>query len=314
MKYGTLYSQCNSTEWRGHIFGRINNIGIRLFFRLCGLLGVSYQASLFIITAFSIISLGILIYKYSPSPYWSYLIYIAMGFYLFTFSGLKQTIAMGFLVIAMMKLLEDKIGKYILFVIIAGVFHAPAFIFFLALPFCKVKLSGKFLVIVIVLAILVIANRNQIAEFLSEMYYDSEKDFTASKLIGGRALMMAFIMVIAQFLRPLRNDDTVYRKIFGLMILAFVTQFFSVFNNIFTRLADYFYQFVILYIPMMIEPAYVRLNQMGKNKVYTRDNNLGIIIGLVITAFSVWYYYRYLNGTITYVNTIKFFWEVDPFR
>ena len=311
IKYYTLYCSCNSDEWREAVFGRPSNVGLRLLFRISGILGGSYEGCLFIIALFSAITLGILIYRYSPSPYWSYLMYIAMGFYLFTFSGLKQAIAMSFLVIAMMMLLENKVVQFILFVIIAGIFHAPALIFFLAYPFCKFKMDVKFFLITIVFIILVVVNRNQIADFLGEMYYDTEKGFTASEIIGGRAIMMMLIIVAAQFLRPLRNEDTIYRKVFVIMILALVAQLFSVFNNVFTRLSDYFYQFVVLYIPLMLDPTYYRLSGDGKEKEYTRDNDIGLIISVAITAFSVWYYFWYLSGSTSYLNSIKFFWEID---
>ena len=314
IKYYSLYRLCTGDNWKDYVFEKYNNIGLRLMFKVVASLGGSYEMCIFFIAAFSAITLGMLIYRYSPSPYWSYLMYITMGFYLFTFSGLKQTIAMGFITLAMMALIENKLLRYVVYILLGGFFHAPAMIFFIAFPFAKFKLNIKFFLITAVFMIMVFLFRNQVAGFLSEMYYSTERELNASEIIGGRALMMIFIATIAQFLRPVTEEDTIYRKVFGVMILALIAQFFSVFNNVFTRLADYFFQFVVLYIPLMLEPSFYRLSATGNGKKYTKDNDLGIIIGLAITAFSIWYYTRYINASLSYINSIKFFWEIDAQR
>ena len=150
IKYYTLYRSCNGPDWETAVVGKWTNMGIRVFFRLMGTVGVSYDVCLFIIAAFAAISLGILVYRYSTSPFVSYLMYIGMGFYLFTFSGLKQTIAMGFLCFAMMSLLNRKLAPFIIWTAVAGFFHAPALIFLLAYPFANKKVDRWYLFFVAV--------------------------------------------------------------------------------------------------------------------------------------------------------------------
>ena len=66
--------------------------------------------------------------------------FIAMGFYIFTFSGLKQTCAMGFVIFAMMAILDNRPVRFVLWVLIASVFHAPALVFLAAYPMRKRRL------------------------------------------------------------------------------------------------------------------------------------------------------------------------------
>lgn len=162
IKYYTLYRNCNGADWSDYVFEDSSNIGIRLFFRLTGMIGLPYEFCIFAIAAFSAITLSIVIYRYSPFPYWSYLMYIAMGFYLFTYSGLKQTIAMGFLMFAVIGIFEDKPVKFLVFTIVAAIFHMPALIFIVAYPIAKKKIDKIYFLILIITVLCVIIFKDQI--------------------------------------------------------------------------------------------------------------------------------------------------------
>ncbi|MGN1203331.1 MAG: EpsG family protein, partial [Eubacterium sp.] len=110
--YCSAYLDCNMPGWELDMESR-DTIGLQLFFHWAGRLGLSFEVCLFIIAAFTAITIGVLVYRYSPSPYWSYLIYIAMGFYMASFDILKQVIAMGFIVIAMIFIIEKKTVKFL---------------------------------------------------------------------------------------------------------------------------------------------------------------------------------------------------------
>lgn len=310
IKYYTLYTHCVGENWREAVFDKPENIGIRLFFHLAGSLHISYDICLFVIAAFVAVSLGILIFRYSHSPYMSYLMYIGMGFYLFTFSGLKQSIAMGFLCFAMICLLENRWKGWLFWTLVAGVFHAPALIFVLAYPFSRKQIDRFYFAFIVILAVVVIVFRNRIANFLAEIYYDEQDAWETGQGIGGRFLMMAFILVLALVLRPLQRDDRQYVYVFNIMVLAALIQSFSVYDNNFTRLADYYYQFVVLFIPMMMEDGRVqRLKNPERRHILYYDSNIYTLLGVCITLFAVWYYRQYSRS----VGDFKFLWEIDPY-
>ena len=202
IKYYTLYRSCSGPDWRESVFEKASNIGIRLFFHYGNLIGLSYEACIFIIAAFSAVTLGFLVFRYSPSPYWSFLVYIAMGFYLFTFSGLKQTIAMGFLCLAMIGVLEGRIGYFLIWTMFGALFHTPALIFLGAYPFARKKIDIIYVAIIVALIVSVFFFRNVMASWLSDMYYEESEEYEVSKVFGGRFIMMVFILVLGCFLRP----------------------------------------------------------------------------------------------------------------
>lgn len=315
IKYYTDYTECNGANWFEYVFDDYTNLGLPLFFRGAGLLGISFDICLFIISAFFAIALGMLIYKYSPSPYWSYLVFIAMGFYIFTFSGLKQTCAMAFVMLAMIAILENKPLRFLVWVLVAGVFHAPAIIFLLAYPVAKKKIDVIYVFLIITIIIFVYLFHDRIVELLSEAYYDEEKLYVASGGIGGRTFMMVFIMAFGIVMRPLRRDDIVYGQVFNLMVIAVIIQCFSMYDNVFSRLADYYYQFIVLFMALIMENGQHQADVQPERKYSIRYFTRGsyLLIGLAITLFALWYYNSYIDSSQAILQDFKFFWEINPY-
>ena len=272
-----------------------------------------YDVLIFCIALFSAYTLGKVIEAYSPSTYWSYLMYLSMGFYMFTFSGLKQTIAMGFCCLAMIALLQDNIKKFLVMVGLGALFHVPALAFLVAYPFSRKKFDEWYVAFITAMLVVMYLYRNQLAYFLEDAYH-SESAAEAVLLmkvsgVGGRFIAMLLIMVLAMMLRPLTEKDKIYIKVFNIMVLAASVQMMSVFNNTYTRLADYFYQFVVLFVPMFMAPinsrkeaAYRRVSGIIQNK----DTRL--ILVAVITLFSFWFFYTQA-GVVENYGSLVFFWE-----
>ena len=127
--------------------------------------------------------------------------------------------------------------------------------------------------------------------------------------------MMCFIMIIALILRPLNAWDKVYSRVFSMMIMAALCQMFSVYDNNFSRLADYFFQFVVLFIPLMLESGTQQAKAFPAYKVKIRywDRSVYILATVCITAFSAWYYNSYLSASTAILDDFKFFWQIDPY-
>ena len=158
--------------------------------------------------------------------------------------------------------------------------------------------------------------RGQLVSFLSNAYYEDEASLGSTKLIGGRAWMILFIMMLGCWLRPVTASDVVYKKLFSIMLISFMLQCFSIYGNVFTRLTDYYFQFVILYIPYFLERAehQVLMNPNRKNEVVINSHKIYLYLSFAITVFSFIYYIEYLQGTSFFLKSFKFFWQVDPYK
>lgn len=315
---GDLYSycytflMCNSSSWKPDFIGR-TPIGFQIFFRIVGQLGLGFEVCLFIIAAFSAITLGVLIFRYSPSPFLSYMLYICMGNYIFTLSGLKQTIAMGFITIAMMEIFESKPLRFFFLVIAASLFHKPAIIFLIAYPFARKKIDIWYFLMIFAAIIGVFAFRSQIVSLGASVYYTTEVEFDAQEGIGGKFIILVLILLASVFIRPVRNYETNYRYLFNIVIIATIIQSFSVYDNVFTRLSDYFFQFFVIFVPVLFESgdkqAEMYPDQAVKIKYFSRSFYL--LAFLTITTFSFVFYIKTLNAISDLLSEFHFFWETE---
>lgn len=313
IKYYTLYRSCNGEMWREAVFGELSNIGLRLFFKLAGTLHISYDVCIFLIAALVAASLGVLVFRYSSSPYWSYLVYISIGFYLFTYSGLKQSVAMSFLIFAACGYFEEKPVRVVMWTLVAALFHVPALIFLLVLLLPVKKLGLRYWLSVAALFAVCFLFKGKLVTLLSQLYYEENEIFENINEVGGRFLMMLGIMVGALVLRPLRTWDRVYVRSFHLMVLAALCQVFSVYSNNFSRLADYYYQFSVLFIPQMLEPGYRQAQKQPEHARDIRywDRRIYLFAAIGITAFALWYYSSYIQSTEALLRDFRFLWEID---
>lgn len=239
--------------------------------------------------------------------------YLSMGFYMFTFSGLKQTIAMGFCCLAMIALLQDNIKKFFVMVGLGALFHAPALAFLIAYPFSMKKFDEWYVAFITAMLGLMYLYRNQLAYFLEDAYHsESAADAVLLKSVsgvGGRFVAMLLIMVLAMVLRPLTEKDKIYIKVFNIMVLAASVQMMSVFNNTYSRLADYYYQFVVLFVPMFMTPIHLRKEAAYRRvSAIIQNKDTRLILVVAITIFSFWFFYTQA-GVVENYGSLVFFWE-----
>lgn len=314
IKYHTQYVSCGEEGWREVVFQKFENVGLRLFFHMEYVLTEgNFQIALLLIAFFSMISLGYVIYKYSVSPYWSYLVYIGLGFFFFDFTGLKQSIAMVCLLWAFVGILEEKHLLFLGMTFLAGMFHAPAFIFLPAYLWSKKKYDKYYWLTLILLFSVVFLFRNRIITLLGQLYYEESEFMQSSQTVGGKFLMMLLMLIGGAILRPPSIHDTLYSKVYNLVVIAALLQSFSVFGNNFTRLADYYFQIVIFYIPFIFEYRGAKIHRLSVNArqpLIKIDYKGYQLICFAVTVFLIFYYYQYISTDISGITDYKFFWEV----
>ena len=153
--------------------------------------------------------------------------------------------------------------------------------------------------------------RNQLVYFFEDAYRsEAAADAMLAQEVsgvGGRFIGMMLIMMLAMMLRPLTLNDRTYTKVFNVMVLAAAFQMMSVFNNTYTRLADYFYQFVVLFVPMFMQPITSKKEwAYRKASSIIQNTELRLMLSVGITLFSIWFFNNQLSGID---NKILFFWE-----
>lgn len=316
LKYSGQYTRIYPVNgwFSEQVFDGGRNFGFAWLSKLLSLISNgNFQILLIVIAVITEIAVAIIIYRYSPAPWLSYLLWDCFGFYIFGFSAIKQALAMGLLMFAFTGIMEERPRRFFLWTVLAGCIHAPALIFLPAYWIAKSKLSVRRMTAYVISAVLIFIFRNQIVTFISEFYYD-ETDFTVNDRLGGRFMMIAALIAAGVFLRGFSGKN--FSKLFNLMIAAAILQMFSGFDNVFTRLTDYYFQFLILYLPMMFYPERdERLNNgyQIRHLALSHQQRIAAIFCVVLLA-GLYYYTTNLNITITnaiddYLN-YRFSWEV----
>ena len=317
LKYSGQYTRIYPVNgwFSEQVFDGGRNFGFAWLSKLLSLISNgNFQILLIVIAVITEIAVAVIIYRYSPAPWLSYLLWDCFGFYIFGFSAIKQALAMGLLMFAFTGIMEERPRRFFLWTVLAGCIHAPALIFLPAYWIAKSKLSVRRMTAYVISAVLIFIFRNQIVTFISEFYYD-ETDFTVNDRLGGRFIMIAALIAAGVFLRGFSGKN--FSKLFNLMIAAAILQMFSGFDNVFTRLTDYYFQFLILYLPMMFYPERdERLNNgyQIRHLALSHQQRIAAIFCVVLLA-GLYYYTTNLNITITneidnYLN-YRFCWEVQ---
>lgn len=315
-KYAWGYYTITESGWfSDEVFNEGRNFGFFWLQKLFSTItGGDFQIFLIFIAIVIEIAVAIVIYRYSPAPWLSYLIWNCFGFYVFGFSAIKQALAMAVLMFAFTGIMEERPRRFFLWTVLAGCIHAPALIFLPAYWIAKSKLSVRRMTAYVISAVLIFIFRNQIVTFISEFYYD-ETAFTVNDRLGGRFIMIAALIAAGVFLRGFSGKN--FSKLFNLMIAAAILQMFSGFDNVFSRLTDYYFQFLILYLPMMFYPE-KDISLGGKNQIRRIALSQGQrVVALLFVALLAFFYYYQTNLSAkidyeadNYLN-YRFCWEVQ---
>ena len=272
-----------------------------------------FQVFLIFIAIVTELAVAVIVYRYSPAPWLSYLLWNCFGFYVFGFSAIKQALAMALVMLAFTGIMEEKPRRFLFWTLLAGCVHTPALVFLPAYWLAKSRLSIQKLISYAVSAGLVFLFRNRIVIFISGFYYE-ETDFMVNEHVGGRFLMIVALLVVGVILRGFSGKD--FSKLFNLVFIAALIQMFSGFDNVFSRLADYYFQFLIIYLPMMFYPETdepLRGRRQIQHLALTHRQRTAALICVALLA-GIYYHQLTLGQNITaesdnYLN-YRFCWEV----
>ena len=301
--YVSIFRRLGETDWADIPQG--NNMGFTYLLKLCHTLtGGDYQRFYMLYTAFFMVIFGRFVSKYSPSPVQSFCYFWGLLCYIFLFDGIKQGIAMGFITLAFDAIVEKKPLWFALLVYIAWWFHAPALIFAPAYLIAMMKPGRMYLLFLAALLAFTYSFRDRILELMLEFYdttiYDYEMRFLANKVI-----IMLGIVAAALVLRPPEEDDRVYGILLQFMGIAVVIQTFASYNNTFERLANYYFQFCVAFIPLVFQTD-TRRSQLLDIKTEAMAKQLA---PWAFCAFGVWRFANYITSNAWAWLPYRFFFE-----
>ncbi len=145
--------------------------GYTLLTKFFNELGVSFNIFLIIISIFCGICFYVFIQKYSDNYIFSIILFVAIGNFTMFLTGLRQTIAISIIVLAIMAMLERKWYFFFPLVLFASIFHYSSIIFLPVYFLNRVKFSAKKIAIIaVVFWGILLVFYNPIFQFFSKYF------------------------------------------------------------------------------------------------------------------------------------------------
>lgn len=238
------------------------------FVWLIGRFTDSYTVLFTVVAALFCFSVWYYIYKHSKDPCLSVIFLLAFNLFQFSLTGMRQTIAIAFIIWAIIFLKQDKPIKAALFVVLASMFHLSALIFIIVIPLKLIKLSLNMLYFSILGLIAVFFARSFIAEALiflvSDRGYSVDDDNAGLTMVFVIFVLYAFCALFSFHYKKDNADHNID------LMVAMIAVFFEMLvpaQTIFFRIAFYFLIINTSLIPNVIHsirtPIYRQIITVG---------------------------------------------------
>ena len=269
-----------------------------------------YQVFIILISFFVILANVHLVRKYSPNPLQSILYFFGLLYFTFHFSALKQSVAMVFVLYSFDAIVDRKLLKFLFLMVLASIFHYPALVFLPAYWICRMRLGRNYLILLAIIMIAVYFFRDNIVKLMNDAYYGDESDHTIAtnaRFLMNKVIVMLIIIVAALVIRPPHSSDRVYCYLLALMGVATVIQTFAGYGNIFERLADYYFQFAFVFIPMVFEDVKLKRQYLSPRA----QTMVRHVAPYIFCAFAIW---RFLSNVSAdeYLTPYYFYFNAPP--
>ena len=270
-----------------------------VFYVLLSLLGKvtdNYSVFFAIVAALFTITVWVYIYKYSDDPVLSVIVLLAFNLYQFSLTGMRQTIAMSFVVLAIMAVHEEKKIIPYIWVLIASLFHLSALMCLIIPILCKIRLSTVAIRIAAIPLVICFVFRNSIAGILVGLV--SERGYGIDLSTSGYTMMLVIFILFfmaALFVEEYAYFDEKYHISYMLLIVAVFFETLVTAQNIFFRIAFYFLIVLITVVPNVAERA-------------INENSRKILKAGLYVVLSV----QYLFYTVGSCNVLPYttFWQI----
>lgn len=255
VKYLLMSQQTINDVWLD-VFDR--DIKDPLFYFLAKLLseiGVGPQVWLSILSLSFIGSFCWLVSRYSSEPLLSFIFLVCSEYLYFSFTGLRQTLALSFIIFSLYFLLQGRLLKFSLLVLIASAFHSSAIIFFLAI-FLRSMRAHKFYLPVI-LGSFVVANMfgDYIRSAVAVMGWAGMDKYSDSHEVlnnSGFIIQFALFLLCLFYRQRVESLKQHYVLIYNLFFVGVIFQSMSVVIAEFFRVAMYFNIFSVVLLPAVV--------------------------------------------------------------
>ena len=270
--------------------------GFLLYTWICGKV-LNFQLYLLIAATVYMIPMAIYIYRYSDDVFLGIFLFVTYGMYIFSFSTIRQSMAMGLCMIAILMEEERRIWKYVFFIIIAVFVHRTALIFIPAIFFKKIRVNKISIVSIIVTAMLFYHFRSSILQFLLGYARNTGAYIETGGTLQYLFILGILVLGVINLKKFILTNPERKRNQFLFVCICMVAVLFPVLkqNPTYFRLYYFYYMYMVVYIPNMLSS-------------YSNQQIRWLIkVGLFILG--IYMYYKQIVLTNNPLLPYHFFWN-----
>lgn len=282
------------------------------------MLDISFYAYDALMAAFICIVLAVFLKKYTCNLYLSLFLYMTIGLFTMSMSGLRQTLAISLCTIPVIMAYDNdgfqhitirkKVRRFVfggLCVVAAATLHNSALIFLPILFLFSIRLSRRQTILLVILATSTILFRELFTRIMSNFLIGRYEDFDLDVGYAMNILVLLLPIAIGLFCAFVSRPDYTDGKYSGMISLMFIFLALQItFNNLalnnnqIGRLGYYFLSSYIILIPYALKC----MNQSSRS-----------IVTFVIIVLCLVYFYLGTNEGTLRIDHYKFFWEEPIF-
>lgn len=246
--------------------------------------------------------------KYTRELTLSVYFFITMGVYVFAMAAVKQTAAVALLMIATDRAIEKKYFHFVLWVLIAELFHPYAFVYLIVPLMFFTPWTGRSYLLLGGTAIVSLG----LSRFMGGILAITDAlggNYSSTEFMGAGVnifrVLVVWVPVMLSFLarRVIRVvDDRVSNLVINLTMVNATIMFVGLFGtaNYFARLANYFLMFQVLSLPLIFN-------------YYTKQSKR-LLLGAALICYFAFFYYENVVANGRFDDAYRFITVFDYVR
>lgn len=256
-----------NTGWNEIFTVQILNFerGFIIFNKLLSYISSNNQMLCIGCSLMAIMPFSLWIYKKSIYPLLSFVILVGLPCFAWYYSALRQMVAVGICVLALMKMQEKKICKFVALVLLASLFHYTAIIFLIVYPVYWFRVNDNYRVLSFIVPPIIFVFRRQLFTILKYVLNKGHYNIEETGAIGLFLVITSIYIGLSILVLSIKVESTEVNGLLNILFLACLTQLFGSVNMLASRTTFFFIGVLVIVIPCIIE---ISTNYYNKRIIY----------------------------------------------
>lgn len=230
-------------------------LGFVYFNKVIAFFTTDNQLFLSIISASIFIPIGYVIYKNSKNIYLSIISLIGLGIFNFTFSGIRQSIAIAIAFLSFEFIKTRKWVWFLILVYLASTFHQSALVFLLGYPLYYLKIRKKHFIVIACAILAVFLFKSFLLQFFVSSVFDKYDNSELLVSTGAYTMFLLLFFIYCTSMFLVNNEDinpplNAYRNY---ILIATLIQISASESQVAMRAGFYYFIFLSLLLPELVQ-------------------------------------------------------------